>query len=222
MAEIININSENVIRLTNEQIVRPFTANWTKIRLGMRLRINASASISTPIVGYFGFCNFDGPGGYALDSDCQSFVGMRIRDDISWAYDTGNLCLENGRVYLSKKSGTTITDDGATSANFDITTNSTITNAWFLDIEKVDSSTLSIEFYYPDDDGSPVLTDVSESDFLETMERGVFGFFNSYGELSNASFAYNESTEGVLNAINVGWGQTETMDIASIAITKLK
>lgn len=228
--------------LGNSQAARLFTITtaWTKIRIGIRVGLDAQGSTSnltgTPRFA-FGLCHLDataipssvaGSNLYA-DVSCDHFFGMRSTQ-ATWTYqaNAGDPYLGNMTGAVTRRLLTTDTDSATMFTSIGMTTEPDARrNAYFLDILK-GSPNYTVWAGYPNN-VSAHSADVTEGMFLQMMEAAAFstgsvltailsGMTNTTG--AGTTLACDEGTVArELNGIGVFWDRTShLLEISDVAM----
>ena len=222
MAFIVEtISGDRRIQLGYEEFIRRMTigTNWTKIRIGLRLALNGSSSLSSSAPFFLGVCQ--GANGF-LSPVTTDYFGAKPGNTSAegWTFTAGapgSYNPVNAGYYVAKKTGSTITNTGIVVPNSPFFVSSPATNhsQFFLDITK-GSPNYTTAMWAPN--SVQVVTDVAVSAFLSNLENETApGTVTALGALSTNAY----SGAALFDSVSVVWTRsTPTVEISDIAVCR--
>ncbi len=233
MSTIINRVVSSVqdqrILLANSNFARPHgVATWNKLRLGVRLVGNGTASISGSPQLAIGFCS--GTSGLFLDLSCTHFVGMVTTG--GWAYNQAgpptppvpNNWVGNPFFKSATKIGSTLTVHSGffSGASTAISADPLgLRGLYMIDIER-GSPNYTMEVFLRVGYESQHDTSVEDllTQIISTSPVLPDHLFNYSG--SPVSFPVDEIGAGTLDCVTVAWDQVfSTIEVCDIAVARL-
>jgi hypothetical protein len=234
----INSATQNAITMSNSTWARTVALppSWNKLRLGMRLHFNPSASDLTMTGGsLLAFGLSSGTADQYGDASTTYFVGMCIGDaSTTWTCSTGYTSqgeYDGAPMYGLVRQGTTNTLSSALTPGNTLTAGAYVNSfdqlMYFLDITK---GSPNYSFYMPLYCYQPI-TNPSGNGYTSAtfLNNIIIGSPNPGGPMKQNTasvytmqMAVSEATYGTLNAMNISWNRTDVLpEICDIAIAVL-
>lgn len=213
---ILNSQVDKRASLGNDQIIRFIEplGNWNKIRVGIRLSVNALADVTGTPRLYLGMCNgVESHASGAGSMTTRNFVGT-VTSAATWSYGSG-VDPNAGIPYLQIGETRGVVRVGTTNTTISSATVSTLTatpqlrrTALYATIDKTTPSATTVEMLTSNNIGVG-LDDISLSRFIEQLESETTVILDGYQRtVISGSLSVDEATNGVLNAVNVSWSKT--------------
>jgi len=191
---------------------------WNKIRVGIRLMVNAAANITGTPAFAVGVCSGTSNPWNNGAATTTNFVGC-ITAQPSWTYTTNVMLLNSGNVdfRVATRVGTTTTFGLQPPSVLVIPALSyDIRGVIFVDITK-GSPNYTVNVFSPT---SITLADVTQTAFFTQVAAEVSSISN-YAFGTPRTIAVDEGN-GILNAVNIGWDKSVsgTIEISDLAIVR--
>lgn len=192
-------------------------STWNKLRIGVRIAVNGSATVvGTPIFA-MGVCSGTGNPFNNGAASTDHFVGATTRKS-TWAYSAGFFYINSGTDdwVPTKRVGTTATL--GSQMNLLVLPAVSEERVWilFLDITK-GSPNYTLQSFYSNNTLVPHIT---REQFLETVEIEAATLSNhAWGTAQ--TLAVDEGADGALNAVNLAWDRAiPQIEISDVAIVR--
>jgi hypothetical protein len=227
ISRTISAATDKRAKITNGNIFRKLAMgnNWTKIRIGLQMSFDGSATVSgTPrfAVGLqSGIINSYGAGP-------DNFLGVRFNSSMStldWTSDTVNYYRTSVAPVVTKKIGGTDTDGSNLGSNvYFSSAPATARTGFLIEITKGSPNyTVSAAFASSAAAGKADLTDADFANLLEmtNMSDASTVVSSGYNASSGISLAFDQ-VAGVLDTFVVYWSKTvPPLEISAVGIRKV-
>jgi hypothetical protein len=199
MSALIKLYSgDGVVRLLNNNCARGIAipGSYARIRVGMRLRIDGAANITTPSL-YLGICS----GRTNIPGDASATHWLGAHSAGSWTYGTQ---YASGSINSAKLVGTTLTTGGGFGSGYDFcNTASGFWTGMFVDIIKGSPNyTLAFLGFDTTINSGNSLTPATFYDMM-----GIPGNLPAVGGwyFSSGAVAVNEGVDGTFDSVAAFW-----------------
>lgn len=234
-AVIIDSSGDKILEMANASFARAFDiGTWSSLRVGMRLTINGSASLTSLTPRFVvGACS--GSSAQVFDSPTTNFIGTRSGDE-TWAFvDTTNdyYWMDDGfgessgyGLKYCKKVATTWTDGGnitQPSSNNTLKIMRSNTGFWGMYMVEITkgSPNWSVRPFCMKEAAPGVLTAAVARDSFLAQMVAVSPSLSHHVWCDAATIAFDE-VAGAINHVQVGWDRTEaTIQITDLAVAKM-
>jgi hypothetical protein len=212
---ILNGVRTPMLALSNDQIGRTFQigSGWSRLAIGIRFGLDAAGTLLN--CGFaLGVCN--GTTKMYKSATTNNFFGLTGSGTATFGSNTFSL-----PFFAARKVGVTETNTSVASmliGNLDLAGGADgRLHTLIVQLTK-NGSTIDFTSIYASNTVSGVVLQ-SRSDWINSMESEPLVIPNSgYVLTSTAGFTFDEATNGVLDTVNVSWGQAASLCIADIGI----
>jgi hypothetical protein len=220
MSKIITGRILNGIRtplmaISNDQIGRTFQigSGWTRLAIGIRFGLDAGTTLLN--CGFaLGVCN--GTTNMYKNATTNNFFGITGSGTATFSSNTFSL-----PFFAARKVGVTETNTSVSSmliGNLDLAGGADgRLHTLIVQLTK-NGSSIDFTTVYANNTVSGVVLQ-SRTDWMNSMESEPIATPNAgYGLTSTTGFTFDEATNGILNTVNLSWGQAASLCIADIGI----
>lgn len=218
---------DNRLSIGNEQAarLRQIGTNWTTIRLGLRLSVNGSASISGTPRFALGLCS--GTTMLLGSASTKHFVGVRSAVG-TWTRTTGPPAYYSvagsPSIRAIKRVGTTLTTGNEIAPCYISSAPASVRSVFLLNIVK-GSPNYSLQCGMATTSAAGQ-TDVSLAQFEQMLAlesiSGISAIVTGYGTATGTTIAVNEANDGLLDAMQILWDRSSPeIEVSDIGYARI-
>jgi hypothetical protein len=231
--EIINRSGDKRLLLAQSQLARTMAigSDWAKLRVGVTMSLDGAQENITGTPRLLMGLN-SGTSNLPFDETPGHFIGVRTNvASMTYAGTALSYGISDTIQLYKNLAGVETTSNLTSARNMGISrasenhdyVNGPSVSTWFLDLEKVDASTMGVVFasqeYAANEDHGLTESAFKQAMTLEDIADAVV--FGTQAKTSSGTVSIDEASDGFLDTICIAWDRLISLEVSKVSFARL-